>query len=74
MSDTLQNQQPDDYFTGEQQQRLSELMERWRVARDSGTELPADKQAELQTLIKAELQGAIKRAEALQQKRTEDIG
>lgn len=55
--------QPDRFFTLEQQRRLAELMTRWRAARDAGTNLPPDEQAELESLVEAELLGAGRRAE-----------
>ncbi len=61
----VQNRRPDEFFTADQQQRLAQLMERWRVARDSGTSLPTDEQAELDALVEAELQAATARAEAI---------
>ena len=36
-------------------------MARWRAARDTGTTLPAEEQAELDTLVEAEVQAAIER-------------
>jgi len=54
---------PDRFFTAEQQQRLAELMSRWRVARDAGSSLPPDEQAELESLIEAEVWGSGQRAE-----------
>ena len=57
--------QPDEFFTTAQQQRLSELMSRWRAARDSGKKLLADEQAELEALVDAQLEGSAKRAAAL---------
>lgn len=59
--------QPDEFFTAEQQQRLSDLMERWRVARDSGKRLPNAEQAELEALIDAQLEGSANRAAAMRQ-------
>jgi K+-transporting ATPase c subunit len=60
----VQNFRPDHYFTARQQQRLSELMARWRQARDGGSCLSAPEQAELESLIEAELEAARKRTEA----------
>ena len=60
----VQNLRPDIFFTAEQQQRLSELMARWREARDNNNALPPEEQAELQMLVDAELQAAAKRAES----------
>ena len=57
--------QPDRFFTAEQLERLSELMLRWRQARDAGTTLPPAKQAELEALVEAEVRAAADRAEAL---------
>jgi len=56
---------PDRFFTAEQQQRLSELMARWRAARDKGETLPPSEQSELETLVEAELRAAAGRATAL---------
>ena len=58
---------PDRFFTAVQQQRLSELMDRWRNARDTGQTLPGDEQSELKTLIDAELLAAAQRAGQLAQ-------
>lgn len=61
----VQNLRPDHLFTAAQQDRLSELMARWRTARDTDTRLPPAEQAELDSLVNAELQAAIRRAAAL---------
>jgi hypothetical protein len=45
-------------FSAEQQKRLSELMELWWIARDQGQDLPPDQQAELDSLVEAELKAA----------------
>jgi|SRR6516164_2729008 hypothetical protein len=58
---------PDTFFSAAQQQRLAELMERWRAARDRGTQLPAQEQAELDALVEAELRAASQRSAALAQ-------
>jgi DNA-binding IclR family transcriptional regulator len=63
----VQDFQPDRFFTERQIERLQTLMTRWREARDKGTCLPPDEQAELENLIDAELQGATERAEVLLQ-------
>ena len=55
---------PDRFFTAEQKQRLEELMARWRAARDAGTALPAEEQAELDGLVEAEVRAAGERARA----------
>ena len=49
----IQNDTPDLLFTVEQQEKLATLMEQWRIARDQKTELPPEKQAELNTLVEA---------------------
>jgi hypothetical protein len=56
---------PDQFFTAEQQQRLEELMARWRQARDAGLLLPQAEQAELDALVEAELRASMQRAAAL---------
>jgi hypothetical protein len=61
----VQHRRPDAFFTAEQQQRLQELMGRWRAARDAQSTLPADEQAELTALVEAELRAATARAAAL---------
>ena len=62
--------QPDEFFTAAQQQRLSELMARWRAAQDSGKKLPELEQAELEALVDAQLEGSAKRAAAARQNQT----
>ena len=57
--------QPDQFFTAAQQQRLAELMQRWRAARDAGSALPAAEQDELKGLTEAELKATAARAAAL---------
>ena len=66
----VQSLRPDQFFTATQQQRLDQLMARWRLARDQGTLLPAHDQSELESLIEAELQAATQRAAAL----ADDLG
>jgi hypothetical protein len=61
----VQNLRPDHFFTAPQQQRLAELMARWRIARDTQTALSSAEQAELEELAKAEVQAATQRAAAL---------
>src|SRR4051794_20847959 len=56
---------PDEFFTAAQQERLQELMTRWRTARDSGSTLPPEEQADLDALVEAELAAATARAAAL---------
>jgi hypothetical protein len=59
----IQSLRPDGLFTAAQQQRLEELMTRWRTARDGGGNLAEQEQAELQSLVDAELDAARRRAE-----------
>jgi hypothetical protein len=54
----IQSFRPDSFFSAQQQERLSELMGLWRLARDQGQELPSEQQAELDQLVEAELQAA----------------
>lgn len=61
----VQPMRPDEVFTAEQQQRLADLLSRWRVARDAGAALPPQEQAELEALIEAELRAATERSAAL---------
>jgi hypothetical protein len=61
----VQPMRPDRFFTADQIQRLGDLMAKWRTARDSGSTLPAEEQAELDALIQAELAGMIERTKAL---------
>ncbi|HKI30618.1 MAG TPA: hypothetical protein VKA46_01905 [Gemmataceae bacterium] len=58
----VQSLRPDHFFTAAQQQRLAELMQRWRTARDAGQALPPEEQAKLDTLVEAQLRGAAARA------------
>jgi hypothetical protein len=61
----VQHLQPDRFFTAQRQQRLGELMARWRAARDTRTALPPEEQAELEALSRAEVEAAAQRAAAL---------
>jgi hypothetical protein len=61
----IRSTKPDRYFTAAQQQRLADLMARWRAARDAGSEFPSADQTELESLVVAELRGATDRAAAL---------
>ena len=58
------SRRPDGFFTEEQQRRLEELMSRWRELRDGGGSLTNDEQAELESLVDAELEAACHRASA----------
>lgn len=61
----VQSLRPDRFFTAYQQQRLADLMQRWRLARDQGKVLPADEQSELEALVEAELHATARRATML---------
>jgi hypothetical protein len=61
----VQNHQPDAFFTPAQQERLQELMARWRAARDAGASLPPQEQRDLEALTNAEVEAATRRAAAL---------
>lgn len=63
----IQNFHPDWFFSAEQQKRLSDLMNLWRTARDQGQTLPPEQQAELDSLVEAELKAATARTAALVQ-------
>jgi DNA-binding transcriptional regulator YbjK len=63
----LQHVQPDQYFTAQQQERLTELMSRWRQARAAKQNLSAQEQAELEALVEEETRAATARAAALVQ-------
>ena len=61
----IQQHQPDQFFSAEQQGRLENLMNRWRKARDAGSTLTDHDQMELETLVEAELRAAGMRASAI---------
>ncbi|MBI4640236.1 MAG: hypothetical protein HY731_06050 [Candidatus Tectomicrobia bacterium] len=61
----VQTLRPDRFFDANQQQRLAELMTRWRATRDVGATLPTAEQAELDALIEEEIRAAAKRTAAL---------
>ncbi|HEY9597060.1 MAG TPA: hypothetical protein V6D33_05270, partial [Cyanophyceae cyanobacterium] len=63
----IQNFRPDWFFSTQQQQRLSNLMNLWRTAHDQGQTLPPEQQAELDNLVKAELKATTARTAALVQ-------
>jgi hypothetical protein len=63
----IQSFRPDAWFTAQQQERLTELMHLWRLARDQGRELPPEQQVELDHLVELELQAATDRTAALMQ-------
>ena len=61
----FQNYQLDQFFTAQQQQRLTELMLMWRAAQDLGDLLPPEQQSELDGLIEAELHATAERAKSI---------
>ncbi len=61
----VQSLRPDDFFNAAQQQRLEELMDRWRTALDKGEALSDDEHTELEGLVEAELRASTDRAAAL---------
>lgn len=63
----IQSFRPDSFFSADRQKRLSELMSLWRAARDRGEALLPEQQAELDTLVDAELSAATARTTALMQ-------
>jgi hypothetical protein len=63
----IQSFRPDSFFGAEQQQRLSELMNLWRLARAQGQELLPEQQTELTDLVEAELKAATARTAAFLQ-------
>ncbi|MGF1576500.1 MAG: hypothetical protein ACFCU9_11295 [Cyanophyceae cyanobacterium] len=63
----IQSFRPDPFFSAEQQERLSELMNLWRLARDQDQELPPEQQTELDALVEIELRAATARTVALMQ-------
>lgn len=58
----VRQMRPDRFFSSEQQKRLTDLMSRWRTARDGCSQLPASEQSELASLVEAEVKGAGERA------------
>jgi hypothetical protein len=51
-------------FTWHENETASELMGLWRLARDQGAVLPPEQQAELDSLVEAELRAATARTDA----------
>jgi len=58
----VQRFRADHFFSEAQQQRMADLMTRWRAARDAGGNWTAEEQAELESLVEAESQASGKRA------------
>ncbi len=65
LCNTLGLPRPAIFFPAEQQQRLQTLMKRWREARDHGESLSETEQAELNSLVAAELEATAGRASAI---------
>ncbi|TAG89907.1 MAG: hypothetical protein EAZ09_11535 [Oscillatoriales cyanobacterium] len=63
----IQSFNPDEFFTVQQQKRLSELMNLWRTARDRGQTLSPKQQTELESLVEVELKAATVRTAVLVQ-------
>lgn len=61
----VQRFRPDAFFTSGQQARLQELMKRFHEARATNQELAPEVRKELETLVDAEWQAAIKRADEI---------
>jgi hypothetical protein len=61
----IQRMKPDRFFNEQQQKRLAELMQRWRLARDQGKSLGSDEQAELDQLVQAEVKASAERVVAM---------
>ncbi|WP_139276476.1 hypothetical protein [Spirulina major] len=55
----------DRFFSADQQNRLAQLMNQWRTARDQNHTLNPDQQNELDDLVDAELEGACDRTQFL---------
>src|SRR4051812_1513256 len=61
----VQPMAPDEFFPAARRDRLADLMVRWRAARDAGTALLADDQAELNELVRAETVASARRVAGL---------
>jgi len=60
----LQNLRGGEFFTVAEQQRLEELLTKWRLARGSEHTLPNEEQAELESLVDRESEGSARRVES----------
>ncbi len=67
----IQSRKSDRFFNEKQQQRLQELMQRWRTARDNNQSLSEQEQIELKRLVEMEVQASGDRAAALADEATE---
>jgi hypothetical protein len=61
----LQVNEPDQFFTAPQQERLAELKSLWQVARDQGNTLSIEQQTELDDLMVLEMDAVIDRSKAM---------
>jgi hypothetical protein len=61
----LQVNEPDQFFTAPQQERLAELKSLWQVARDQGNTLPIEQQTELDDLMVLEMDAVIGRSKEM---------
>jgi hypothetical protein len=61
----VRNMGPDRFFSASERERLERLMASWRAARDAGVSPPPEEQAELESLIDAEVRAAAERAEPI---------
>ena len=61
----VQHGRADHFFTAEQRARLDDLMARWRVCRDTGGSFASAEQAELDSLVEAEVRATSDRAAVL---------
>ena len=61
----VQSGSPDPYFGAPEQQRLAELMRRWREARDQGRAWADEEEQELKRLVDLELRASADRAAAI---------
>lgn len=61
----VQAMRPDEFFSGEQIDRLQSLMAEWRAAHSERRTFDPAKGEELEMLVEAELQAAIRRAETM---------
>lgn len=58
----VQRLRADKFFSAQQQQRLQALIERWRESRDQGSAMSPGEQAELESLVEAEVIASGRRA------------
>ncbi len=61
----VQRFQPDEFFTAEQQKRMSELMKKLKLAQNGEGDFSLEEKSELEILIEAELEGSGKRTKKL---------